>query len=247
MTNEKLLLPLRVPELGPFMGKVVAGSGGSPGGLTLDSVRLRLATRLFECAGEARRLAAREERQAAVSAIGRVAWFEAWDEAVGAVADLLSDRITTEIEGAAKAARLSRRKRKRLRLDAAERSALRARLGSAGAALVPMLDRLELHATHAIRATALERDAVTDWQDALRATARRLEAAWLDLQSVVELEARRWERIACDVAAWRRPMWPVAVVGALALVLAAWLGLVLGGQLPAPPWLVDVWQRVFVP
>jgi len=229
------------------MGKVVVGSGASPGGLALDAVRLRLATRLFERAGEARRLAAREERQAAVSAIGRVAWLEAWDEGVGAVADLLSDRITMEIEGAAKAARLPRRKRKRLRLDAAARSALRARLGSAGATLVPMLDRLELRATEALRATALERDAVAEWQDALRATARRLEAAWLDLERAAELEARRWERVAGDVAAWRRPMWPVVFVGALALVLALWLGLVLGGQLSAPAWFADIWQRLFVP
>jgi len=244
VTSEKLLIPLRVPELGPFMGKVVTGSGAVPGGLRLDAFRHRLATRIFEAAGEARRLAGREERQAAVGAIGREAWLEAWEEAVGAIAILVAERAARRLVAEARAARLPRRKRKRLPPDVGEQRAIAARLGSAGAALVPALDQIEVRAEAALEATALERDAVEAWQDALRTSARRLEASWLDLENAVVGETRRWERMADDVSRWRKPWWPVVVVTVLGLAIAGWLGLVLGGQLQAPGWFSGLWHQV---
>jgi len=244
VTSQKLLIPLRVPELGPFMGKVVTGSGAVPGGLHLDAFRHRLATRIFEAAGEARRLAGREERQAAVGAIGRTAWLEAWEEAVGAVATLVAERAARRLAAEARAARLPRRKRRRLLPDEGEQRAIAARLGSAGAALVPALDQIEVRAEAALEATALERDAVEAWQDALRTSARRLEASWLDLENAVVGETRRWERMADDVSRWRKPWWPVVVVTVLGLAIAGWLGLVLGGQLQAPGWFSGLWQQV---
>ena len=45
------------------------------------------------------------------------------------------------------------------------------------------------------------------------------------------------------VASWRKPLWPVAVVGGIALLVVLWLGLTFGGYLPAPAWLVQFWAR----
>lgn len=244
MTSQKLLIPLRIPELGPFMGKVVTGSGAAPGELNLDAVRLRLATRIFEAAGEARRLASREERQSAVATIGRAAWLEAWDEAVGAVASQVAEQAARNLEAEARAARLPRRQRKRLLPDEAERRAIAARLGSAGAVLVPALDQIEMRAETALEATALERAEVEAWQDALRTSARRMEAAWLHLESAVAVETDRWKDVADAISQWRKPWWPVVVWAVLALAVASWLGLVFGGQLQAPTWFSGLWEQV---
>lgn len=244
MTNQKLLIPLRVPELGPFMGKVVTGSGVIPGGLGLDSIRNRLATRIFEAGGEARRLGAREERQAAVHAIGRTVWLEAWDDAVTGVASLLAERVRGRLAAEAWAVRLPRRKRRRMLPDEREQRAIAARLGSAGATLIPVLDEIEIRGEAALDATALERDAIEAWHDALRTAARRLEAAWLDLEDAITIESGRWERLAQKIACWRKPLWPVAVLGMPILAAAIWFGLVLGGHVESPEWLSALWQQV---
>jgi hypothetical protein len=239
------LLPLRVPELGPYLGKVVIGTSRAPGGVRLDEVRLRLATRIFRRAGEARRLASREERAAAVGAIGRTAWLEAWEEAVSGAAAILADRITVLIEAEARAARIPARRRRRLLPGPEERRALGARIGSAGAVLVAALDDVERHGAAAIGATGLSPEMVGAWQASLRVAGRRLEAAWLALEDAVAREADRWREVADGVAAWRRPLWPMLSAGAAAVAFAAWLGLVLGGFVEPPRWLADVWSSVF--
>jgi hypothetical protein len=245
MTNSQLLLPLRIPELGPSLGKIVTSTGRDPGGLELDVIRHRLTTRLFEAAGEARRLASRDERRAAVATVGRTMWLEAWDEAVAGVAELMLARIATRLDLEARAVRMPKRRRQRLQLDAAQQGALAARLGSAGAGLVPALDLLEERAVPALAATALDREAMDAWRDALTTAARRLEAAWLELEDSIEAEWGHWERVAGKAARWRKPLWPVLLVGALAIVGAAWLGLAMGGFIAAPAWLQDAWSWVF--
>lgn len=243
MSSPKLLLPLRIPELGPFFGKLVTGTGRTPGGLVLDAPRYRLVSRVIEQAGEARRLAANEERAAAVAAVGREAWLAAWEEAVQSVAEALAGEINRRLDAEARAVRLPRRLARRVALDQAERRALAARLGSSGAILIPALDELARRGEAALGATALERELVSAWQDALRTAARRLEAAWLNLEEVVEREAVRWQEVADRVARWRKPWWPVVAVGALATAAAAWFGLTYGGYLPAPDWLVRLWDQ----
>jgi hypothetical protein len=243
MTSPKLLLPLRIPELGPSFGKLVTGTGRTPGGMTLDPIRHRLVTRMIEHAGEARRLAANDERQPAVAALGRELWLAAWEEAAGAVADGLLQRINERLTGEARAVRMPRRLRRRVLLEPGERRALAARLGSSGAILIRALDDVQQQGEAALAATAMEREAVTTWQEALRTAARRLEAAWLVLEDAVEAEAARWTAVADRVAAWRKPLWPVVLVGGIALLAALWLGLTFGGYLPAPDWLVRLWQR----
>ena len=247
MTGSKLLLPLRIPELGPSLGKLVIGTGHAPGGVRLDDLRYRLVTRVIEAAGEARRLSANEERGPAVAALSRAAWLAAWDEAVGALAAMLVARFNAQLEAEARAVRMPRRLRRRVALDDGERRSVAARLGSSGAILIPALDAVERCGEEALAATALERDAVTAWQESLKTAARRLEAAWLALEDAVEAERARWAEVADRVAQWRKPLWPVWVVGTLGLVLAAWLGLMFGGYLPTPEWLVRLWDRGVAP
>jgi hypothetical protein len=238
------LLPLRIPELGPYLGRIVSGTGRTPGGLHLDAIRLRLATRIFESAGEARRLAARENRPAAVQAIGRDAWLAAWEEAVGSTVSLLMERARAQLDAEAHAIRLPRRRRKRLAPGADVARAAGARLGSAGTGLVEALDRLERCAGAAIAATGLDSGAMAAWQRALRLAGRRLEATWLALEDEVEREAARWQREADVVASWRRPVRGTVLLGALGAAVALWLGLILGGYLPAPGWLAELWSEV---
>lgn len=245
MTGSKLLLPVRVPELGSYLGKVITGTGRDPGGLELDGVRYRLATRVIDAAGESRRLAARDERRAATAALNREVWLEAWEEAVTAIADRFADRMATRIEEEAAVVRMPRRRRRRVLPSDDDRRAIAARLGAAGASLVPALDTLETTAEAAVHATALERAEMDAWRDALRTAARRLDEAWLALEEAIDEERARWQSRVEQVAQWRKPLWPVAVVGAVALAAAVWLGLVLGGYVQPPNWFVTAWQWVF--
>ena len=58
-------------------------------------------------------------------------------------------------------------------------------------------------------------------------------------------EYQRWRGVADEVASWRKPMWPVVVVGLVALATAVWLGLVFGGYVESPAWLSYVWVSLF--
>jgi len=243
MTSSKLLLPLRIPELGPSLGKLVIGTGRAPRGVWLDQVRYRLVTRVIEAAGEARRLSANDERGPAVDALSRAAWLAAWDEAVGTLASVLVARFNAQLDAEARAVRMPRRLRRRVALDQGERRSVAARLGSSGAILIPALDDVERCGEAALAATAMERETVSAWQESLKTAARRLEAAWLALEDAVEAETARWAEVADRVAQWRKPLWPVWVFGTLGLLLAAWLGLTFGGYLPAPEWLLRWWDQ----
>jgi hypothetical protein len=212
--------------------------------LSLDEIRFRLASRIIEAAGEARRLAAIDERAAALAAMAPVVWEEAWDDAVGAVAHRLAEQVGGHMEDEARAVRMSGRRTKRLRVDETKRKAISSRLGSAGAALMPALDELGHRMDRAAGATGLDRPAIEAWQESLRVAASRLEAAWLALEDAVAAETAMWQRVAHDVARWRKPWWPVTVVGAAILWVATWLGLIVGGYLGPPAWLERLWLLV---
>lgn len=238
----KLLLPLRVPEIGPSLGKLVTGTHRVITSISLEGVRSRLATAVIECAGEARRAAAREDRAAAVQAVGRAAWLAAWEEAVAGAARVVLDRVNPLLDAEARAVRMPARRRREVLLDAAEQRALNARLGSAGAPLVAALDRLEASGAGALGATPLTRAGLEEWQAALTTAARRLEAAWLALEDMVEAELSRWAEVADGISRWRQPVWPVWASLAMALPLALWLGLIFGGYVSAPAWLTRTWS-----
>ncbi len=245
MTGPNLLLPLRIPELGPYLGRLVTGTGRAPAGLPLDAIRQRLVTRIFESAGAARRLAARDDRAAAAAAVGPATWLEAWQEAVNAVADRLAERVNVRLDAEARAVRMPRRVRRRLLLGPAQHRALLARLGTAGTPLLAALDALDRATGPARDATALEREALEQWQSALRGASQRLEAAWLGLEEATAVEAAHWDGVAHDVAQWRKSLWPVILVATLGVAVAVYVGLVMGGYLEPPPWLVRAWGAVF--
>lgn len=238
-----LLIPIRTPELGPSLGKVVVGTGRRPAGLDLTSIRLGLATRLFDLAGEARQLAGRNrDRQAAVDAIGRQLWLEAWEEAVNSVTDLIVDRANAHIGAAADAVGMPAHRRKKLFVSPRERRTLHSRLGSTASGMVKSLGEVDACSSKAV--IGKSGDGMRAWQQAIRTAARRLEGAWLALEEAVVVEGARWDEAVHDVLAWKKSMWPVVVTGVVAVAVAVWLGLVFGGYLDSPPWFTTVWSAV---
>ncbi len=244
MTSQNLLVPLRVPELGPSLGKLVTGTGRTIEGFSLESHRQHLTTKIIEMGGEARRLAANEERSAALAALGRDAWLAAWEETVGPIADALVDRLTTHLEAESMAVRMPRRLRAKVGIDEVERRAIGARLGSAGAQLVPELDAIEHQGTVLLQAAASGRDTLVAWQQAQLTAARRLEEAWMALEDSLEQELAVWRTVADGIARWRKPLWPVFVVGGLGAAAATWAGLLWGGAIPVPAWLARLWDML---
>ncbi len=245
MTESDLLLPLRIPEIGPSLGKLVVGAPGGPAGAALNVARYQLVTKMIESAGEARRLATNGERAAALSSLGRTAWLEAWEEAVGVVSGSLVQRINEALGVQAHAARVTRRHARRYLLGESESRELTARLGSAGACLVSALDELDRHAAAALNASGLQRDALESWQRSLLTSARRLESAWLLLHDAVTAELARGEQLRQALSRWRKPIWPVVAIGIPCIAMAVWSGLVFGGYVPAPAWLAFLWTRLF--
>jgi len=242
MTSPKLLLPIRVPELGPALGKLLTGTGRSPADAALDRHRTVMLGRLIEAAGEARRLAAEGGRAEAVRTVGLQLWMDAWEQAVNGIARDLIDRVNRQLEAEARAVRMPRRLRRRVGLDAVEVRGLTGRLGAAGAGLVEAVDTLQARGERVIAATATDRSALEEWQRALLTAARRLEASWLALEEQLAEESARWREAVALVAAWRRPIWPVAVVGIPTLAAAVWSGLVFGGYVRPPGWLQQIWS-----
>lgn len=233
----KLLMPLRVPELAPSLGRIIVPRRQQEPWVPLDDIREELATRVLELGGEGRAAAAREARENVLETTSRRAWAAAWDQAVRRAAARVADAFDAELTRAAQRVRLPRRRLRKLLLTNGEKRAIVARLGTGGGAFVAALDELEAAAARAAEASVLEKDAHAAWQDALRTVARRLEAAWLALEKEVEEERRRWQPEIDTLANWRPRLWPVVVAWVPLGVLLLWLGLVIGGYVPAPAWL----------
>ena len=233
----KLLMPLRVPELAPSLGRIIVPRRQQEPWVPLDDIREELATRVLELGGEGRAAAAREARENVLETTSRRAWAAAWDQAVRRAAARVADAFDAELTRTAQRVRLPRRRLRKLLLTNGEKRAIVARLGTGGGAFVAALDELEAAAARAAEASVLEKDAHAAWQDALRTVARRLEAAWLALEKEVEEERRRWQPEIDTLANWRPRLWPVVVAWVPLGVLLLWLGLVIGGYVPAPAWL----------
>jgi hypothetical protein len=205
----------------------------------LDDIREELATAVLELAGEGRGAAAREDRAQVLEVTGRRAWAAAWDQAVRRAAARVAAALDAEIARTALQVRLPRRRLRRQQLANPEKRAIAARLGTGGAPFVAALDELDKAAIRVQGATVLDKDAHADWQDALRTAARRVEAAWLALEAEVEEERHRWTPEIETLSRWRPPLWPIALLWAPVAAVLVWLGLVLGGYLPAPAWLAQ--------
>ena len=249
MTSARVVTSLSIPELGPSLGRLVAPpppSGGGPTSVRLDDIRLSLVSQLFDLAGDARRWAREGDTELALATLGRSAWDEAWQQAVQAAATRLATGASERLLAAAREVRLPARRTRTLPLDADEVRALAARLTAGAGPLHAALEQLD-RAAQPVRGGKPSAAAVVAWQDALGAAARRLELAWLALE---EAMIREWSTAEADVAdlrRWRRPEWPLWVVGVLLFGIALYAGLVVGGYIPVPAVLQDaveaLWSR----
>ena len=227
------------PELGPSLGRLVdppliRGDRGSLD-LVLDDIRLDLVTGIFELAGAARSFAASGDRQGAIASLSRVAWLDLWERAVAAAAERLAELVNAKLSEAAIESRLPTRQLEAFRLKAEDVRAITSRLGSGGASFVSALDALEQTVPSASASGSRGWAGQEEWQRALAAAARRLEAAWLALSAGALAEQDRWKVEIDRARAWRRPTWPLWLLSVSVLAAATYLGLVLGGYLPVPP------------
>jgi len=239
-TAPRFPMPVRVPELAPALGQVVVPRRVRSPWIPLDDIREQLATHLLELAGSARSAATEEHRDAALRAVSRDQWAGAWDEAVRRVAERAWEAIDAQIDVTARRVRMPARRRRRHHLTLAEKRAIAARLAAGGGTLIAALDALESAAAAAQSATVLDKEAHAAWQEALRLSARRLEAAWLALETAVAHEEARWEAELAAIAQWRPALWPVFAFWVPVAAGLLVLGLILGGYVAAPQWLAEL-------
>lgn len=227
-----------VPELGPSLGRLSDPPAGQtergPLDIVLDDIRLDLVTGIFDRAGAARSFAATGDRHSAVASLGRVAWLDLWERAVGAAANRLADAVNAQLTAAAAESRLSAGKLAAVLLTPEDVRAIGSRLGSGGATFVSALDALEQTVPAAAASGLRGRLGQEEWQRALAATARRLESSWLALIGAVKREQERWKSEIERVRAWHRPLWPLWLATGVVLAVATYLGLLLGGYLTVP-------------
>src|SRR2546426_72042 len=208
-TPVKIPMPLRVPELAPSLGRVLVPRRLEEPWVPLDDIREELATRVMELAGEARAAATREDRDRVLDAVSRRAWLAAWEAAVRRAGERVTTALDGEIERAARRVRMPRGPRRRRLLAASEKRAIAAPLAAGGETLVAALDALDAVAARVREASVLDKGAHAEWQEALRTAARRLEAAWLALETQVADEERRWADEVDGGARWRPSLWPL--------------------------------------
>jgi len=233
---------LDVPELGPYLGRLIVPRRVTELWVPLVDVREALATSVMEGAGKARREASNGAKGGAraLTALDRDAWTQAWEDAVRKAADRIVAVLDRTLETEAKRVRMPRRRQRQLAVSPVERRAIAARLASGGDTLDEALNQVS-SATETL-ARSWPGDTTTQgvWRAAQEAAARRLEAAWLILEGQVEQERARWTGEVDAVKSWRPSLVPVFVIWTPLAAIAIWLGLVLGGYLPAPQWLAEL-------
>ena len=230
---------LSVPELAPALGRLIVPRRLAEPWLPLDDLGEALATRVMECAGAARRDAADDAPARALAEMDRKPWSGVWEETVRRTAERVADALDAEISLTARRVRMPRRRYRRLLLSGAERRAIAARLASGADGFEAALDTVARATGTLHRTWPGDPETHQAWRDAQQQAARRLEAAWLALEAQVEQERARWAPELDAIRAWRPALWPVFVVWIPLAAAAIWLGLVLGGYLPAPSWLAE--------
>src|SRR5437773_7499440 len=179
----RLVMPLRVPELAPSLGRIIVPRRLFDPWVPVDDIREELATRVLELGGEGRAAAAREgdgqARARVLEVTGRRAWGAAWDHAVRRAGARVAEALDVEITRTARQVRMPRRRMRRHLLSNAEKRAIVARLGTGGGTFVAARDALETAAGRVTDASDLEKDAHAEGQEALRTVGRPPEAARL--------------------------------------------------------------------
>jgi uncharacterized protein YukE len=230
-------MTLDVPQLGPALGRLILPRRLSEPWVPLDDVREGLATGVLESAGTARRDAADGAPARALVALDRSAWSRAWEDAVRRAAERVVSALDRTLEMEAHRVRMPGRWQRQLAVSATERRAIAARLASGGDGLEAALEAVARVTEMLQQGWPGDDAAREEWRAAQETTARRLEAAWLALEAQVERERGRWTAEIDAVRTWRPSLWPVFALWSPLAALAIWLGLVLGGYLPAPQWL----------
>lgn len=212
-----------LPEIGPLLGGMVTPAPehftGVPG---VDEARLELVSTILSHAGLARERRSLGNAAGSAAAIEGRTWLEAWRTAAASAAERVLDEITARLNAAAVVSRMPKRRLARELPGEEDRRVLRARLDATGMGL---------------EAAAANLQGPSLRIDHLRRVAGELELAWAALCRVVRVELETWNDRVARVRAWRRPWTGFAVGSAIALALATWLGLVLGGFVPVPGWL----------
>ncbi|MGB7212552.1 MAG: hypothetical protein WBC97_07985 [Gemmatimonadales bacterium] len=234
-------LPRRVPELGPALGRLILPSGvpvsSPPVPLThLAMIRLDLVTALFERGGAARVELEGGNVAGAVQRLAPEAWRQMWDHAAAQAAAVVRTRIDAELVRAAEASGFPLRRLERLAVTDLEAESIELRLAACAAPLVGALEELARARTG------------SGWPEALVRSAQALEMSWLELESVASAEELAWHPEVARIAEWRRARWPRWVAAGLVVAATVYVGLVLGGYLPVPPFLRPAaqwwWDRV---
>jgi hypothetical protein len=215
--------PSTFPELGPFLGHLASPDAPGSRDPELEPVRLAMLSALFERAGRARAMLARGDAAGSRGALSRETWLGIWGEAVAGAAGALLGGTERRLRDAALVSRIRSRRIAALLPGGEDRRILGARLASAGIGL----EQATLE---------LARDSL-DWDETVRRCAGELTGAWDQLMVLARQEREFWDRRIADVRSWRRPWRPFILGAAALLLLAAWLGLVLGGYLPVPGFL----------
>ena len=203
--------------MGPLVGRLLTPAEPEPDAL-LDELRVELLTTLFAAAGRARTAARQEGTAAARAQLGHAVWLDAYRHAAERAASQSADLIDRRIRDAARVSRMPDRRLVRHLLTSADRETLLHRMISAGIPLerTPPPEEAE------------------PWADGLRRSAAALETSWERLVRFVGEERVRGDAVARAVSQWRRSPVPLWILTGALLVLALYLGLVVGGYLPAP-------------
>jgi len=226
----------------------VAVSGpGRTGDPVLERIRLGLASELFDAAGRARRLAREHEVEQAMAELASGVWRQAWERAVPAAAERLVDVLGRRFTAAGRESRMPAPMLKRCLPSESERLAIAAHLGKGTRRLEDALEELD-GAVARVAASRREPEGLAAWGKAVELCARRVEAAWLDLEDAVLRERDRWAAEIEAVRRWRRPKWPMMILSFAVAAAAVYLGLVFGGFIDPPEWLRPLaeywWERL---
>ena len=248
---------IEIPELGPALGRIALAEDAGRSSrrpLSLDAIRLDLATAIFELAADARSWSEAGDRQAAVETLGPPAWLTAWENAVREASAAVADDLDRRINSAGYESNMPGRRLRRLRLSEAERRAVAARLGGEGVVFAEGLDDLGRETIRLQEGSVHDRESVERWRAALTGAARKLESAWLTLESAADAEWNRWSPLIGSVRSWRRPRWILWSISAIVITIAFYVGLVVGGYLAGPPfldafaeWWWNWWDRLVEP
>lgn len=231
--------PLQIPELGPALGRLIVPLDAPSASGMLESlapVRLELATALFERAGRARHAVVRGDARGAAEFLGAGGWEAEWQRAAAAAALIVRERIDAALAKAAVGSGFPTRRLQRVVVTDDEGEGIALRLRASGAPL-----RVAGQALDQARTAG-------GWPDALIATARALESAWLGLEESARAEEEAWHPEVARIASWHAARWPRWVAATAIVALASYIGLVLGGYLPVPAPLAPAahywWTRV---